>query len=362
MTIDGKSSRPCSAVGHGGNVSEQIASAKALLLAVGLAMLAAAGVAARAGPLRRFELRAGSPAFWNLIGRTEKLERVAGGFGFTEGPVWDPRGFLYVSDETLNQIFRVYPDGRRGTLIQLGDPDGNTFDRDFNLLDCASVLRAIVRVDSKGQYRVLVDRFEGKKFNSPNDLVLGPDGAVYFTDPTLDLPKGEKKEIPFQGVYRLDARGEVRLLARDLAQPNGLAFSPDGKRLYVDDSERRNIRVYDFLPAGTLANGRPFGSEPGGSDDGVPDGIRVDRFGNLYVTGPLGIWVWDPAGHHLGTIVVPEQPANMAWGDADHQTLYITATTSVYRLRTRVRGFVPFLSRTARPRSKYSLNKSRPAA
>ncbi|HSB76330.1 MAG TPA: SMP-30/gluconolactonase/LRE family protein [Terriglobales bacterium] len=293
---------------------------------------------------RSFELQALSPRFWTLLDRKAELTKVAGGFGFSEGPVWDPAGFLYVSDETLNRIFRVYPDGRKETLLLLGDPDGNTFDREKRLLDCASVLRAIIRVTPQGQYTVLADRYEGKRFNSPNDVVVGPDGAIYFTDPTLDLPKGEKQEIPFQGVFRLDRKGNVQLLTRDLSQPNGLAFTPDGKRLFVDDSEKRNIRVYDFGRDGTLSNGRIFGEEPGGPDDGVPDGMRFDRHGNLFVTGPQGIWVWDARGHHLGTIVLPEQPANLAWGDKDYSTLYITATTSVYRLRTRTRGFVPYLA------------------
>ena len=225
-----------------------------------------------------------------------------------------PHGFLYVSDETLNKIFRLYPDGHREELISLGDPDGSTFDQQLHLLDCASVLRAMIRIDPDGHYTVLAGRYQNKRFNSPNDLVIGPDGAIYFTDPTLDLPKGQPQEIPFQGVYRLDAKGEVRLLTRDLAQPNGLAFSPDGKHFYVDDSERLDIRVYDFLPGATLANGRQFGTEKGGPDEGVPDGMRVDMQGNLFVVGPLGIWVWDPAGHHLGTIVLPEQPANLTWG------------------------------------------------
>jgi gluconolactonase len=296
-------------------------------------------------PKRKFELLADSPEFWKLIQPDARLETVATGFGFTEGPVWDQSGFLYVSDETLNKIFRVYPDGRKEELLSLGDPDGNTYDRQLRLIDCASVLRAIIRISSDGKYTVLAERFEGKRFNSPNDVVLGPDGALYFTDPTLDLPEDEKQEITFQGVYRLGDNGEVRLLTKDLTQPNGLAFSPDGKRFYVDDSEQRNIRVYDFSPGGRLTNGRIFGEEPGGKHDGVPDGIRVDRAGNLYVTGPQGIWVWDPAGHHLGTIIVPEQPANLTWGDADDRTLYITATTSVYRLRTASQGFVPYLFR-----------------
>ena len=143
-------------------------------------------------------------------------------------------------------------------------------------------------------------------------------------------------------MYRVAADGSVRLLTRDLAQPNGLAFSPDGRRLYIDDSERRDIRVYDVGPDGTLTNGRLFGREEGPPHNGVPDGIRVDRQGNVFVTGPLGIWIWDPNGNHLGTIVIPEQPANLAWGDPDYGTLYITATTSVYRLKTKTRGFVPY--------------------
>jgi gluconolactonase len=291
---------------------------------------------------RRFELRANSPQFWKLVDHAAPLTQVAKGFGFTEGPVWDPAGFLYVSDETLNKIFRVHLDGRRDPLISLGDPDGNTFDRRHRLIDCASALRAIIAVSVDGSYTVLADHYEGKRFNSPNDVVTGPDGALYFTDPTLDLPKGEKQEIPFKGVYRLSQGGEVRLLTKELAQPNGLAFSPDGQRFYVDDSERKNILVYEYASGGRLSKGRVFGDEPGGPDDGVPDGMRVDVAGNLFVTGPLGIWVWDAHGHHLGTIVMPEQPANLAWGDADHCTLYITATTSVYRLRTRTRGYVPY--------------------
>lgn len=310
----------------------------ALLLCCYVAPLAAQGKP------RQFELHANSPQFWKLLDHKAGLTKVAGDFGFTEGPVWDPAGFLYVSDETLNRIFRVHLDGRKETLVLLGDPDGNTFDRQQRLLDCASVLRAIIRVDPQGEYVVLADRYEGKRFNSPNDVVVGPDGAIYFTDPTLDLPKGQKQEIPFQGVYRLDSKGNVQLLTRELSQPNGLAFTPDGKRFFVDDSEKRNIRVYDFGKDGTLSNGRIFGEEPGGPDDGVPDGMRFDRRGNLFVTGPKGIWVWDSQGHHLGTIVLPEQPANLTWGDKDYSTLYITATTSVYRLRTKTRGFVPYLS------------------
>jgi gluconolactonase len=286
----------------------------------------------------KFELQALSPKFWKLIDHKAKLWQMAKGFGFTEGPVWDRTGFLYVSDEEQNRIYRVYPDGRKESLIELGDPDGSTFDEQGRLIDCASVLRAIIRVSADGKYEVLADRYEGKRFNSPNDVVVGPDHALYFTDPTLDLVKGEKQEIPFQGVYRLDEKGDVRLLVKDMTQPNGLAFSPDGRHFYVDDSEQKNIRVFDFA-AGSVSNERVFGdeNEPGG----VPDGMRLDVAGNLYVVGPRGIWIWDAEGHHLGTIVVPEQPANLGWGGKDYRTLYITAGKSVYAIRTKAVGFMP---------------------
>ncbi|MGA7399651.1 MAG: SMP-30/gluconolactonase/LRE family protein [Candidatus Sulfotelmatobacter sp.] len=324
------------------NRSIKILNSFVVVVTVLLAARASGFLSAPPAP-QEFRLDGESPQFWNLVDHAAKLSVVGTGFGFTEGPVWDEAGFLYVSDETINKIYRLHLDGRKEEVISLGDPDGNTFDRQRRLIDCASVLRAIIEVTPDGKYEILADHYDGKKFNSPNDVIVGPDGALYFTDPTLDLVAGEKQEIPFQGVYRLDANGNVQLLTKDLTQPNGLAFSPDGKHFYVDDSELRNIRVYDVTPDGSLRNGRIFGEEPGGKGDGVPDGIKVDRNGDLFVTGPKGIWVWDAKGNHLGTIVMPEQPANLTWGGREYRTLFITATTSVYRLEMKTQGFVPYL-------------------
>lgn len=315
-----------------------------MALGVALLFVSFAGLRAQEQAAKRpFKLVSHAPAFWDLVDRNAKLDTVATGFGFTEGPVWDKAGYLWMSDEVLNKLFKVYPNGRKEETIALGDPDGNTYDREHRMIVTASVLRSIIRMSPDGKtYTVLADRYEGKRFNSPNDVVLGPDGALYFTDPTLDLVKGEKQETPFQGVYRLDAKGKVTLLTKDLTQPNGLAFSPDGKLLYIDDSEQKNIRVYRFHPDGTISDGKIFANEDDGTKDGVPDGIRIDKQGNLFVVGPRGIWVWSPAGVHLGTIELPEQPANLAWGGDDNATLYITATTSVYKIPTKTRGFVPY--------------------
>src|SRR5260370_24468558 len=192
---------------------------------------AAVGSATAAEPRREFQLQAQSPQFWNLVDHNAKLSLVATGFGFTEGPVWDEAGFLCVSDETLNKIFRVYPNGKKDEVISLGDPDGSTFDRQHRLIDCASVLRAIIAVTPEGKYQVLANHYEGKKFNSPNDVIVGPDGALYFTDPTLDLVAGEKQENPLPGGYRPGGKKKSRLLSEEVLQPQRLFFLSPSEHL-----------------------------------------------------------------------------------------------------------------------------------
>ena len=298
-------------------------------------------VPAQEKPKREFKLEAQSPAFWKLIPKDAKLETVATGFGFTEGPVWDKSGFVYVSDEEINKIFRVYPDGHKEELVALGDPDGNTYDRQLRLIDTASVLRAIIRITPDGKYTVLADHFEGKKLNSPNDVVIGPDGAIYFTDPIIDLRPDQQQEQP-QSIYRIGADHSLTLLTRELLAPNGLAFSPDGKYLYVDDDKTREIHRYDFHEDGTISGGMVFGTMIDPGSRGNPDGMRVDKHGRLFVSGPNGIWVYNREGEHIGTVQMPHSMANLAWGGPGYSKLYITAGKTVYILQTKTRGFIPY--------------------
>lgn len=290
-----------------------------------------------------FGYHAVSPKFWKLVDKNAKPKVLSTAFGFTEGEVWSPKdgGILYVSDENQGHIYILKPDGTRTILTTQVDPDGNTLDSDGYLLDAASVLHAIVQVMPDGHLKILADTYEGKDFNSPNDLVEGPDGAIYFTDPPMDMHK-RLPQLGFTGVYRLGQDGKVTLLFKDLPAANGIAFSPDGKRLYVNDTDKRIVRVCDFAGGG-VSNCRQLIDETSMPGHGWPDGMKTDMRGNIWTTGPGGIWVISPEGEHLGTITFPKYPVNFAWGGKDYKTLFVGSSDTVYELKTKVRGFIPWL-------------------
>lgn len=295
-------------------------------------------------PEKPFQLIALTPEFWKLFDHDAKLETMGTGFGFTEGPVWDPAGYLWVSDETKNEISKLYPDGRTENMISLVDPDGSTYDRQGRLLSTASGLRAIIRLSADGKsFEIVVDHYQGKKLNTPNDIVIGPDGAIYFTDPILDLTKDQQQELP-QSVYRLDKNNILTLLTAELKAPNGLAFSPNGKYLYIDDDDKKTIRRFDFRN-GTISNGVDFGDMKDPINHGVPDGMKLDKKGHLFVSGPNGVWVWNSKGEHIGTVQLPHGMANLTWGGPDYSKLFITAGNTVYILQTRTRGILGYLKK-----------------
>jgi len=278
------------------------------------------------------------PQLDEILSPGAKIEKLAGGFLFTEGPVWVPRtdeseGYLLFSDPNNNVIYRWTPDGQlsifmtksgyRGFDIgEYGQPGSNglTLDKQGRLTINQHGNRRVVRMEKNGQLTVLADNYEGKRLNSPNDLVYRSDGALYFTDPPFGLPKffdDARKELPYSGVFRVSADGtQVRLLTTELKGPNGLAFSPDEKYFYVDnwDPERKIIMRYEVLPDGGLANGMVFFDMTSAEGEDALDGMKIDQKGNLYVSGPGGLWIISPEGKHLGTIVGPEHPHNFAWG------------------------------------------------
>lgn len=268
---------------------------------------------------------------------SQRPERIASGFQFTEGPVWHPDGYLLFSDIPGDRIYKWSPDGK---LMIFRDPSGHsnglTLDRRGRLIACEHGNRRVSRTEADGSLIPLATDCQGRRLNSPNDVVVRSDGSIYFTDPPYGV-QPEERELEFQGVYRIKADGTLTLLADDFERPNGLAFSPDERILYVDDTARRHVRAFDVLSDGTLANSRVFADmqspEPGG-----PDGMKLDVEGNLYVAGAGGTWLFDSAGRHLGTLTTPERPSNLAFGDSDRRTLYITARTSVYWVGTRLAG------------------------
>lgn len=280
------------------------------------------------------------PSFDPLFPAQVAVKEVATGFEFTEGPIWrtDLNALLF-SDIPANRIFKL---DYKGKVTSFREPSGNsnglTLDKQGRLIACEHGNQRVTRIEMDGSITVLADEFEGKPLNSPNDVVVKNDGAVYFTDP----PYGRKGESPVQrvpGVYRLAADGgRLSLVADDFVRPNGLAFSPDEKKLYIgDSSERRHIRVFDVNTDGSLSGGKVF-AELNSTAPGAPDGMKLDVQGNIYCAGPGGVWLFNENGEHLGTILTREVPANCAWGDPDFRTLYITARTSIYKVRLNTEG------------------------
>jgi sugar lactone lactonase YvrE len=280
-----------------------------------------------------------SQAFADIVG-DERVEKVTGGFEFTEGPVWVPDGYLLFSDIPADTIYKWAPGDAEAEVYRQpsGHSNGLTLDRQGRLLACEHD-RRVSRTEFDGEVVTLAGRYQGKRLNSPNDIVVKSDGAIYFTDPPYGLPgQSEGKELAFQGLYRIEPDGTLILLDDSFERPNGLAFSPDERVLYVDDTHRGHIRAFDVAQDGTIQNGRVFAElhRPGAA--GVPDGMKVDLYGNVFCTGPGGIWVIAPSGQVLGTIEVPEAPANLAWGGEDLRTLYITARGGLYRIRLQTGG------------------------
>ena len=264
-------------------------------------------------------------------------ERVATGFEFTEGPVWHPDGYLLFSDIPANRIYQ-WTEGRGAAVWRepSGHSNGLTWDRQRRLIACEHDERRVSRTGPDGTVVALADQYQGRLLNSPNDVVVRSDGVIYFTDPPYGI-EPEESQQPVNGVYCIWSDGTLDLLLDDFERPNGLAFSPDESILYIDDSGRRHVRAFDVRPDGSLATSRVV-ADMDHPQPGSPDGMKVDTEGHLYVTGATGIWVFEPDGTHLGVITLPERPANCAWGDDDRQTLYITARTSLYRIRSKVRG------------------------
>lgn len=287
-------------------------------------------------------LEVNDPAMRQIVPADATVERVAGGLGFTEGPVWVD-GVLLFSDIPRGRICRLafQPEGPVLTTYRhpSGNANGLTLDRERRLIACEHGNRRVSRTDADGTIVTLASHYDGKRLNSPNDVVVRSDGSVYFTDPPYGLPGlTEGKELPFNGVYRIAPDGRLELLRDDFDRPNGLAFSPDEKLLYIDDSPRRHIRVFEVNPDGSLANGRIFADMRLSPDRGSPDGMKIAEDGTIFCTGPGAVWVYRPDGALLGRIVPPEKPANVAWGGSDRRTLYMTAETSVYRISLGVVG------------------------
>ena len=286
----------------------------------------------------------------DLVDPSVEVEQIATGFVFTEGPLWNNRDkTLHFSDVRIG-ILRVWSEGDGSVKVVRegeanGISNGNTWDKDGNLLTCEHAGRRVSRTLPDGTVASLVDRWEGSRLNSPNDVITALNGDVVFTDPAYGLrqPDGSfvGEEYAFRGVFRCSVEtGTLQTLARDFEAPNGLALTDDDSTMYVCDTQHGLIRAFDVAADGNLANGRNFCAVQYGETRGRPDGMKLDSQGNVYVAANTaeGIWVFDPQGKLLGFIGIGESPANLAWGGDDWRTMYVTAQTSIYRLRMKVPG------------------------
>lgn len=303
------------------------------------------------------------PAIDAIVGPNPKIFKLADGFKFTEGPVWIPVGnYLLFSDPNSNIIYKYAPQGNdagslevfrtpsgySGTdIAEYGQPGSNglTLDPEGRLTINEHGNHRVTRLEKDGTVTVLADKYQGKRLNSPNDLVYRSDGTLYFTDPPFGLPKffkDPRKELSFSGIYSL-YKGKLQLISTDFEGPNGIAFSPDEKYLYVTnwDDKKKLVMRYEVKADGTLANGKVFFDMTDAPGEDALDGMKVDRQGNLYVSGPGGLWVLSPEGKHLGTIIAPKHPHNMTWGDEDGRTLYLCARSGLYRMRLNIPGIQP---------------------
>jgi len=295
------------------------------------------------------------PTIDSIVPPDARIEKLADGFLFTEGPVWVPDGYLLFSDPNANTIYRwsdddglsVFRTKSGYTGVDIGEykqpgSNGLAVDPEGRLTINEHGNRRVTRLEKNGVLTVLADRYDGMRLNSPNDLVYASDGSLYFTDPPFGLPKvfdDPRKETPFSGVYRW-SKGAVQLVSRDLTGPNGIALSPDERFLYVGnwDDNKKVVMRYDVMPDGRLSSGTVFFDMTSAPGEDAIDGVKVDRLGNVYVSGPGGLWIISPSGQHLGTVQPPEHVHNFAWGDADGRTLYMTARSGLYRMRLNVPG------------------------
>jgi gluconolactonase len=283
------------------------------------------------------------PRFRTVVGDSVEFEKLGTGFMFTEGPLWHAREKYLLFSDMPGDHMRKWTAGDGVTTFRkpCAQSNGLAWDRQGRLLVCEHSTSTLTRTEPDGRSTVLASHYDGKELNSPNDVVVKSDGTIYFTDPTFGRAeyygRPRPTQLAFRGVYRVTPDGKLGLLADDFGQPNGLCFSLDEKRLFVNDTERQHIRVFDVKPDGTLANSRIW-AETKGEGQGAPDGMKIDTEGNVYSCGPGGIHVFDPQGVCLGVIKVPEYTANFCFGDDDFRSLFVTASSSLYRLRVKVPG------------------------